>query len=534
MAIDGKKLEEFKKEIDVRLNRQKQEFMKECWKDKPPKELHKLFEKSFNDLMQDYLKLDDSLKSDLDDFFNKKIKQAYGMEIIIFGKYMDYFKEQIKERKDLLTQKYSKWANSPTEDNWESLVNDYNYFYNDILMYSSVLKDNEKGKNKFLNADILKDEISKTNSFLQVFGEMVSKKKEEIDKATSNKDDKSKGDSEEDLEQKKLLYIKNLKDNKDKLAKGRPEVSKAIDKMIAYLNEESVPLRERIDLIEKETLDFFKYDINNNKFNVSGNSKTGSSSGTSNGNDTNRINNLSTEEYNKYLALASGIDDYVGAIEAERANILNAAIGGNSSLYETYSRSLNPLISSLKDLSKEAANASREYDEITDDFNKIRDLIKDKFKYDYKKGVKSRRRVVGVKRLTLGIGGVLIGAHGVSLIIGEILFYSKFGFVLGAPTFIPPILLVTLGAVLLKKALSSKEKSVVKTFLSKLSDKFKRGRRKVGNVEMDDENEAFEEDESLNDSFVLDDETTLDEDYFADLDGLNDLDEEENTVKRGR
>ena len=197
---------------------------------------------------------------------------------------------------------------------------------------------------------------------------------------------------------------------------------------------------------------------------------------------------------------------------------MNVAIEGNSSLYEKYSRELNVYIAELKGLSKKATNASENFDTLNDSFRKIREIIKDKFKYDYKMGVKNRKRkVIRVKKLALGIGGFAIGALGISHLISRSLVYMRFGVIFGGISpFIGPSLIVILGAFMLKKALSSNEKSVVKTFISKLSDKFKR-RRSIDDIELNNENDLS------NDSVLVGD----------DLDN-NLIEDENNSVRRVR
>ncbi len=306
------------------------------------------------------------------------------------------------------------------------------------------------------------------------------------------------------------IYIKNLTSSKQTLINNNPSEKAFIENTLVFLNTakgmfKGEDLKNLLNSVRAELMNKCNYDIETNTFsnrraqgavvpvnnqmvpvNNLGNQNTNNSNQPNNGNQ--QGNNLTTKEKNRYIALASTIDEYLSDLRKNAANILNnKKIKGG---YDAKSEEFGVLTDKLTGLYGMASNCSAPYDDIKDEFDKTVNYIKHRFGYVYKQKQQGRRRgIKGVVRLGLGVGGFIIGGHGIAQIIRGVLFYSKFGLLhaVGNP-FLTPSLIVAAGITLLIAAASMGDKG----FITRIHDWLK-GKREDRRIERMEELEDQED-----------------------------------------
>ena len=472
MAISEKEKKELMNRIDKRLNNEKSNLFEKIGNKEDSSILFNMVRQFKKALQEDFEKIED-IDEELNNFFAKKIDEIFFMEKIvykldpkIFVNEVDDIEKNVLNRYDICVRKSK--SKKDIANNYILLNNEMANLKSFISMFENI---------DLMNNDIIRNKIVDSQMFIDEYEKKINDLKTNNIKVSSNKNELRIANDSSDLNNLKRLslYLTNLSSAKKSISNGDSKKELFVDGVLLLLKDLSSyvsnsDFSKKLDDVENDLLTKFGYDINNNVL-IKNKAKV------SNGNDVvnrdNNTRNMSTEEYNRYIALASTIRDYIVGVEGERGTILNSIIHGDSNLYEKNSKELSLYVNKLKILEKEATDVTRSFDDINNDFKNIRKEIKNKFGYEYKSGVKNRKRgVVNVKKLALGIGGFAIGAYGFSRLIKEALFFSKFGFLFGSfVPFVVPTLLSLISVVMLKRAFSKDEKGIIIKFFDKLRNK---------------------------------------------------------------
>ena len=408
----------------------------------------------------------------LDKFFGEKSveidfleKIAYKVHPGIFVKNVTNLENAIKEQYDVCLKKVDgKMVVSSDFEELSRRMVDLKYYVKNFL------------SDDLLKKDVVRKKVSDTSSFIKEYSVKINELKQK-NRGNSNK--KNIGLSD---------YLNNLNSSKNDIVNKFPDSKKNIESIIYFLSnglsdKDESTIKVCLDYVKKDLLEKYGYDVESNSFNskneviidsgkkaVSNSSNNNiSSSNSSSDVDRNRFVN-SVGDINSYAAISNSIKLYYDDFESKQSDILN---GFDSSEYEANSNDFCNCKDALAKLKNDADNRSKSYEDIEREFSELRNYISKRFNYEYKSEVKGRkRRVVSVKKLSAGVVGLASGIYGFGTLIPEIVFFSKFGFLI--PDFIPfavPVGLSILSVALLKYAVSSKEKGWIDIVIDKLRNK---------------------------------------------------------------
>ena len=177
--------------------------------------------------------------------------------------------------------------------------------------------------------------------------------------------------------------------------------------------------------------------------------------------------NSNTKDDNAYNALRATINSYINDFGGQIASIKNnSSINDIDLKYRNYKEMLGNLIEDID-------GKRRNLDDIRNDFSNLTENIKSDLGYVYKSNVIGRKRkILDVKRIGFGAVGSFFGIYGVSSLINELAFFSKFGFLYPSMApFILPVGMTLTGGLLLKAALTKEGKGVLQRIWEKLKAK---------------------------------------------------------------
>ena len=468
MALSEKQKNEIKSRIDERISLEKKRLATMISSNGDPKVMLNMVRQFDEALKKEYFNITNKDVS-MTFYFGEKIKEINYMERIVYKLFPDLFisevdrlEKNVLNKRDICLNKLKNKKN--IDKNFKELklaVNKLKFF---LKLFN--IDDVEVIKNKINDAMTNITEYDKVIKDLEV---SINSSKN-IGMTASGKINSL------DLLDK---YLDNLRKFKDNIIKLYPNDEFFVEGTI-YFMENDLKNKynddERFNSlknIKEEFINRFGFDMENNKIKNSNNGMSGSYRVDSDSNENNVDDdivrpNVSREEFNKYMALASTIDDYIDDLYNDFSNILNSTEGN----YKTNSDDLYSCLNKLRGLSEDARKVSRSYNEINDDFRNVRTYLKNRFNYEYKSKNRGRSRsVISVKRIGLLIGGLAVGASGFSWLIWVITLYCKCGFLfVGFKPLVIPTAISLLSLVMLNRAFS-REKSMIRMLFEKIKDK---------------------------------------------------------------
>lgn len=478
MALSEKEKKEIKSRIDNRIKKERirlSEIISSNASSENMFNMVRQFKKALQEDYEEVYRKDNSM----DGYFGEKIAEINRMEMIAYKIDPNLFiREADKLEKNVLNQMnicLNKLDNNKTVDkNLDQLKTEMN----ELKFFIDLFKNTE-----LMKIEIIKNKVSEVSDNITKYNEEIKHIENNFNKK-SNSSEKGEIAVSGKINSLELLdkYLNNLKKSKDSIIKLYPNdsffvecVEDAIYFMMNDLKSKYTTDDERLNSLKKikdEFMNKFGYDIENNTIRepkndtIVSNGVNGANGNNIDDNDVVRPN-ISREEFNRYMALASTIDDYVKDLEDEFPSILNNSEGE----YESNSEELSVCIEKLYGLAGVASKVSKPYDEINNDFRNVRTYLKSRFNYEYKAKNKNRSRIVeAAKRIGLGIVGLAVGAGGFSWLIWTITFYYGCGLVI--KPFVLPTMVSLLSLVMLNRAFS-KDKGMIRMLYEKIRDKKK-------------------------------------------------------------
>ena len=473
MALSEKEKNEIKSRIDNRIKNERIKLSEKISSKASSEEMFNMVRQFKKALQEDFERVYQQDNS-MDNYFGEKIAEINFMEMIVYKIDPNLFiRDADKLEKKVLNQMnicLNKLDNKKTIDkNLNQLMTE---MY-ELKFFINLFKNTE-----LMEIEIIKNKVSEVSDNIAEYDEKIKYIENNFNK---NSNSSKKGEImvvSSKINSLDLLdkYLNNLKKIKDSIINYYPNDRFFVEGTI-YFMENDLKNKynddERLDVlknIKENFMNKFGYDIENNIIKKSNNGMSGSYRVNSDANENNDIvkPNISREEFNRYMALASTINDYIDDLYNDFSNILNSTEGE----YEANSEELYSCINRLRGLSEDARKVSRSYNEINDDFRNVRTYLKNRFNYEYKSKNRGRSRSVeAVKRIGLGIGGLAVGAYGFSWLIWIITIYCKCGFLfVGFKPLVIPTTISLLSIIMLNRAFS-REKSMIRKLFEKIKDK---------------------------------------------------------------
>lgn len=476
MALSEKEKNEIKSRIDKRIKNERIKLSEKISSKASSEEMFNMVRQFKKVLQEDFERVYQQDNS-MDNYFGEKIAEINFMEMIVYKIDPNLFiREADKLEKKVLNQMnicLNKLDNKKTIDkNLNQLMTE---MY-ELKFFINLFKNTE-----LMEIEIIKNKVSEVSDDIAEYDEKIKYIENNFNK---NSNSSKKGEImvvSSKINSLDLLdkYLDNLLKFKDNIIKLYPNDKFFVEGTI-YFMENDLKNKynddERLNSlknIKEEFINRFGFDMENNtiknsNYGMSGSYRVNSDSNENNVDDDIVRPNVSREEFNKYMALASTINDYIDDLYNEFSNILNSTEGE----YEANSEELYSCINRLRGLSEDARKVSRSYNEINDDFRNFRTYLKNRFNYEYKSKNRGRSRSVeAVKRIGLGIGGLAVGAYGFSWLIWIITIYCKCGFLfVGFKPLVIPTTISLLSIIMLNRAFS-REKSMIRKLFEKIKDK---------------------------------------------------------------
>ena len=464
-SMNGKEKKELMNRISNRIAREKSSFNSKFKSDDTSAEVLDNMVRQFYEAMDaDYFSVEDRIDDELKSFFGEQYFVLGVMEKMVYEIDPSIFKNKVDSLSNKIANEYSICVNSKTEfsshlDELQKLLSQLKAF-----VYKNTVNDSE-----FANNERIKPVIDEANASVdKLVNEIVNlelknnslKKNYVSDKNKNSNNDASLLD----------MYISNLGNSFDSILEVYPDKKVNLVAIGMLLN--SLKDNKSIDLatvnnnlmqIRKALLADYGYDIDNNTIISKEDIKEDEKQTLS---DKEKSNSGVSDEVD-YVSLAATMGSYIKDFEDNQPIILNNDAPGTADdkykKISTYRDALNGLL-------KEISDKSRNGQDIKIDFLKLSHNIDKDLWYQYNSNKKGRRRkVVSVKKILLGVGGVAIGTEGISSLLVQLAIFNKFGFAFPtAKPFVIPVCLTIISGIMLKKALTSKEKSIVKNVFEKI------------------------------------------------------------------
>ena len=401
---------------------------------------------------------------ELEDFFNicfSKISvlqlEVYYLNPQILDNKVKNYMNKIQNGFNVCEDRLEKGRNIDTQ------LNDINALLTDFKTLISLNLDKRNGK----NADKLNEILEKAGVVHNVAMEKFNKLKMSNNDIINNK--KSNTSSKKNVNVYLVLdkYIKNLTVGKNAISKVYDDSGKYIEGVYEYLchlksnNLEDSYIENVLIEIRKDLLDKYAYDIESNRIKDKKSNKKATST------EKKEASNSNTKDDNAYNALRATINSYINDFGGQIASIKNnSSINDIDLKYRNYKEMLGNLIEDID-------GKRRNLDDIRNDFSNLTENIKKDLGYVYKSNVSGRnRKILDVKRIGFGAIGSFFGIYGVSSLINELAFFSKFGFLYPSMApFILPVSMTLAGGLLLKAALTKEGKGVLQRIWKKMKAK---------------------------------------------------------------
>ena len=477
MALSEKEKNEIKSKIDNRIKNERIKLSEKISSKASSEEMFNMVRQFKKALQEDFERVYQQDNS-MDNYFGEKIAEINFMEMIVYKIDPNLFiREADKLEKKVLNQMnicLNKLDNKKTIDkNLNQLMTE---MY-ELKFFINLFKNIE-----LMEIEIIKNKVSEVSDDIAEYDEKIKYIENNFNK---NSNSSKKGEImvvSGKINSLELLdnYLNNLKKIKDSIINYYPNDRFFVEGNIYFMDNDlknKYNDDERLDVlknIKENFMNKFGYDIENNimrrlKDDAIVSNRVNNNTNMNNIDDNDVIrSDISREEFNRYMALASTINDYIDDLYNDFSNILNSTEGE----YEANSEELYSCINRLRGLSEDARKVSRSYNEINDDFRNFRTYLKNRFNYEYKAKNKNRSRSVeAVKRIGLGIGGLAVGAYGFSWLIWIITIYCKCGFLfVGFKPLVIPTTISLLSIIMLNRAFS-REKSMIRKLFEKIKDK---------------------------------------------------------------
>lgn len=419
-------------------------------------------------LLDDYSSLIGYMDEELTQFFEEKITSLNIMEKIVYDLEPKLFNNKIKKSCESIIKIYdlclSKLNNNKSIS---KQIGDLNDLITNLKTFiNKIIQDDEK----FLNDERYNDIIVRALSVIeQVQNDMkdLRKQNDKLDESLIKRKNKVNNKTDANVDEIFLLgkYISRLSKGRKVILQFYPGMDKFVDGTIKYLNDlysnkdniSKEEIRKTLNNVKKSLLEQVSFDIDKNTIKRK-------KDNTKNNNSDNR------ELNNAYSSLLAAINNYIRDFE-DKKNIISKNMLSKGNSDEKLER-IVLYTDGLYELVEQIRNKSRSVADIRRDFYKIKDNIKSDLGYGFKEEKKRRRRkAISVKRSVLGLAGISVGAYGVITLVQEIAFLAKWGLAFSGPVgFLISGSMMTISAILMKKAISPKEKIIVEKVMERIKN----------------------------------------------------------------
>lgn len=467
-SISKKEKKELMNKISLRIEKEKNSFNNKLSKfnsgDIEVDVLDNVVKQFYEALDDDYFAIEEYADEELKTFFSEQYSMLGIMEKMVYEIEPNIFKTKVNSLSNKIAMEYNICLNSSLDfSNHLDSLKDY------LMQLKSFIYRNVVNDEEFANDERFKPVIDEAKSSIDTLEKEIVNLQLKND-SFKNKIGASKKKKADDKVNVLDKYISNLNGKFYSIIELYPDKKvNLVDIGMCLTNLKNnnaidiVTLDDDLEKVRQSLLKNFNYDIESDVIVKNNNIEK-----IDNDIDDKSSMNLNPDDIN-YASLESTINLYLKEFEDNEPVILNNDAPGTAD--DKYGK-FSGYRDTLFDLLKEIENKSRSSQDIKNDFLQVTENISNDLWYQYNSHKKNRRRkVISVKKLGLGLGGLALGTYGISTLVFNLSFFYRFGFLYPSvkPFFIP-VALTIISGIMLKKALSSVEKKVVTSVFNKLKN----------------------------------------------------------------